>query len=87
MAKDLTTGHHLNGDAAKAHTDLDVGVAWVLALGRPQTRHRPEVAVADDEIIGDAEDGGAERAAAVANQGAIGFIDLVAQVPGWPADA
>ena len=38
--------------------------------------------VADDQVVGDAEDGGAERAVAVADQRAVGFVDLVALVTG-----
>ena len=35
MAKDLPAGDHLEGDAAEAQADLDVGVPRVLALSRP----------------------------------------------------
>ena len=43
-----------------------------------------EVVVADNQVVGDAEDGGAERAVAVAYQRAVGFVYLVALVTRGP---
>ena len=39
--------------------------------------------VAEDEVVGDAQDGGAERAVAVADQRAVGFVYLVTLITGW----
>ena len=58
--------------------------ARVLALGRPLGRQVLEVVVADDEVVGDAEDGGAQRAVAVAHQRAVGLVHLVALIAGRP---
>ena len=50
--------------------------------GRPSGGQGLEVVVADDQVVGDAEDGGAERAVAVADQRAVGFVYLVTLVTG-----
>ena len=68
MVKDLPTRHHLEGDATEAQGDLDACVPRVFALGLPLGRQHLEVVVADDEVVGDAEDGGAQGAVAVADQ-------------------
>src|SRR5438105_14611871 len=77
MVKDLPAGDHLEGDAAEAvgHTNADV--AWVLAGGFPVMAQDVEVVVATDEVVGNAQDGGAEFAIAVADQGTVGPVDLV----------
>ena len=66
----------------KRRADLDVDVPRVLALAAHVRGQVLEVVVADDQVVGDAEDGGAERAVAVADQRAVGFVDLVALVTG-----
>ena len=83
VVKDLTAGDHLEGDAAEAQRDLDACVPRVLALGRPLRGQMLEVVVARDEVVGDAEDGGAQGAVAVAHQRSVGFVYLVALITGW----
>ena len=46
----------------------------VLALGAPLGGQRLEVVVADDQVVGDAQDGGAQGTIAVAHQRAIGVV-------------
>src|SRR6516165_2611907 len=84
VPKDLPAGHDLEGDATEAQADLDAAVARVLALGTPLRRQHLEVVVANDQVVGDSEDRSAERAIAVADQGAVSFIDLVALVARGP---
>src|SRR4029077_2207058 len=74
MAEYLPAGHHQKGDAAKAQADLDAGVTRILALSGPLGRQRLEVVVAHDQIVGNAEDSGAERTVAVAHQRAAGLV-------------
>jgi len=83
MAEDLPASHHLKGDAAKAQADLDAGMTRILALSGPLGRQRLEVVVAHDQIVGNAQDGGAEGTVAMAHQWAIGFVYLIALVTGW----
>jgi hypothetical protein len=59
MAKDLSAGDHLEGDAAEARRDFDARVPRVFALSRPLGRQHLEVVVANNQVVGDAEDGGA----------------------------
>ncbi len=80
VAEHLAAGDDLVGDAAEAHGDLDACVPRVPALGLPDTGQDVEVVVAQDEVVGDAQDGGAEFAVAATHQGAIGFVYLVALV-------
>src|SRR5438132_427317 len=68
MAEYLAAGNHLKGDTTKAHADLDMRLTRVLALGRPGGRERLEVVVTEDQVVGDAEDGGTEGTVAVTNQ-------------------
>jgi hypothetical protein len=82
MAKHLAAGDHLEGDPAEAQGDLDAGVPRVFALGRPLRGQGLEVVVADHEVVGDAQQGGAERAVAVAHQRAIRSVYLVTLVAG-----
>src|SRR5262245_20486046 len=82
MAKYLPAGDHLKGDAAQAQADLNAGMTRILALSKPLRRQRLEVVVAHDQIVGNAEDGRTQRTVAVAHQGTIGAVDLVALVPG-----
>src|ERR1044071_2711619 len=82
MAKDLAAGDHLEGDAAEAQADADVDVAAILALARPQTCQVLKMVITQQQVVGDAEDGGAEGAVAVAHQRAIGFVYLIALVTG-----
>src|SRR5438034_839716 len=80
VAKHLATRDDLERDATEAHADLDAGMAGVFALGGPARRQRLEVVIAHDEIVGDAEDGGAQGTVAGADQRAVGVIDLIALV-------
>src|SRR5436190_22649947 len=80
MAKYLPAGDHLEGDAAEAQANLDAGVPRVLALGGPLRRQPLEVVVAHDQVVGDAQDGGAEGAAAVSHQRTVGAIHLITLV-------
>ena len=48
MVKDLTAGHHLEGDAAEAHADFDTGMSRVLAGGPPVVGQDVKVVVAAD---------------------------------------
>ena len=84
MAKDLAAGDHLESDATEAQADLDARVPRVFSLSRPRRRQGLEVMVADDQVVGDAEDGGAERTVAVAYQRAVGLVYLVALVSRGP---
>src|SRR6266852_6092593 len=83
MAEYLPAGHHQKGDAAKAQANLDAAVTRILALSGPLGRQRLEVVVAHDQIVGNAEDGGAERTVAVAHQRAASLVYLAALVTGW----
>src|SRR5262249_34070434 len=83
MSKDLATRDHLKGDAAEAKADPDVGVPWILALAGPACGQGLEVVVAEDQVIGDTEDGSAERAVAVAHQGPVGFVHFVTLITRW----
>lgn len=80
MAKHLPASHHLEGDATETQTDLDACVPRVFALSGPLCRQHLEVVVADDQVFGDAEDGGAEGAIADADERAIGFVYFVALI-------
>ena len=82
VAEDLPAGNHLEGDAAEARADAHMSVPRVLALAGPERGQVLEVVVAEDEVVGDAEDGGAEGAVAVADQGAVSMVHLVALVAG-----
>src|SRR6476661_784777 len=82
MVEDLPTRHHLEGDTTEAHGDLDARVPRVFALGLPLGRQHLEVVVTDDEVVGDAEDGGAQGAVTVADQGTVGFVYLVTLITG-----
>src|SRR5260370_9879515 len=77
MAKDLAAGHHVEGDATEAVGDADADIAWVLAHGFPVVAQDVEVVVATDQVVGNAEDGGAELAVAVFYQGTVGVVHLV----------
>jgi hypothetical protein len=48
MSKDLSSGDHLEGDAAEAHGDLDMSVSGVLAGGFPGGSAHAEMGVAED---------------------------------------
>src|SRR6516164_7474573 len=80
MAEDLAAGHHMKGDAAEAVGDADTDITRVLARGSPVVPQNIEVVVATDQVVGNAEDGGAELAVAVFDQGTVGMIDLVALI-------
>src|SRR5262245_62821050 len=82
MSKCLAAGDHLEGDAAEAGTDFDASMSWVFAGGPPAVSQDVEVVVATDQVVGDAQDGGAELAIGAAHQGAVGAIHLVALIPG-----
>ena len=69
VAEHLSAGHDLVGDAAEAQADLDACVPWVLALALPGVGQGVEVLVALDEVVGGAQDGGAELAVAAADEG------------------
>src|SRR5260370_31988132 len=60
--KDLAAGHHVEGDATEAVGDADADIAWVIADGFPVVAQDVEVVVATDQVVGNAEDGGAELA-------------------------
>jgi hypothetical protein len=49
-------------------------------LGRPPGRQHLEVVIADDAVVGDAQDGGTEGAMTVADQRAVGAVDLITLV-------
>jgi len=82
MAKDLTAGDHLESDAAEAQGDLDARMPRVFALSRPLRRQYLEVVVADDQVVGDAEDGGSQGAVAGADERAVGFVYFIALITG-----
>jgi hypothetical protein len=46
----------VEGDAAEAHGDFDMAMAWIFASGSPVAGQGTEVAVARHQIVGDAED-------------------------------
>src|SRR5947199_10371417 len=83
MAEDLAAGHHLIGDAAEAQGDLDARMAWVFARRAGAIGQSVKVVIATDEVVRDAQDGGAELAVAVADQGAVGLIYLIALITRW----
>jgi hypothetical protein len=84
MAKHLPPGHHLEGDAAEAQANLDATVSRILPLAGPLGNQRLEVVMAHDQVVGNAEDGSAQRVMAKADQRAVGFIYLVTLVTRWP---
>src|SRR5713101_3887789 len=82
MMEHLSAGHHLIGDATETLGDFDMGMSRVFT-GRPPTHGQGvEVVIAQNQVVGDAEDGGAEPAIGAAAQGAVAEIDLVALVTG-----
>src|SRR5260370_8640908 len=82
MVEHLSAGHHVVGDATETLGDFDMGMSRVFT-GRPPTHGQSvEVVIAQDQVVSDAEDGGAEPAIGAAAQGAVAEIDLVALVPG-----
>ena len=81
MTKDLPARDHLEGDAAKACGDADMIFAWILAEDLPVVGQVAEVCVAQHQIVGDAENGGAQGAVGAARQMA-GMVDAIALMPG-----
>ena len=82
MVEHLSAGHHVVGDATETLGDFDMGMSRVFT-GRPPTHGQGvEVVIAQNQVVGDAEDGGPEPAIATAAQGAVAEIDLVALVAG-----
>jgi len=75
----LSAGKHLEGDAAEAQTNPDMDVARILALAGPPRGQILKVVVTEDQVVGNAKKGSAERAVAVAHQGA-GVVDLAGLV-------
>jgi len=69
VAEDLPAGDDLVGDAAEARGNLDARVPRVLAVEFPGMGQRVEVVVALDEVIGRAQDGGAQFTVATADEG------------------
>src|SRR5262249_12612513 len=84
VAEHLPAGDHLEGDAAEAQRDLDVAVPRVFALRGPGGGQGLEVMVAEHQVVSDAEDGGAERAVAVAHQRSVYYVYLITLVAGGP---
>ena len=80
MAKDLAAGNHVIRDAAEAQADFDMALARILAGGLPRGGELAEVTVAQHQVVGNAEDDGAEGAVGAANERAVGAIDAVALV-------
>jgi hypothetical protein len=80
VTKDLPAGDDLVGDAAEAQADFHVRVSRVLLLLAPLLGQDVEVVVALDEVVGDTEDRGAQRAIAALDQRAIRPIDFVALI-------
>ena len=80
VSKDLSAGDHVEGDAAEAHGDLDMGMLGVLAGGFPGGSAKAEMGVAEDEVVGDAEDGGAEGAVGAADERTVGAVDAIALI-------
>ena len=82
VPKHLRSGEHLEGDAREAHGDFHVQVAWVLASFFAAFGEGVELAVALDEVVGDAHQDGAKLAVAAAHsrRAGIGVINLVALV-------
>jgi hypothetical protein len=56
MAEHLAAGDHLEGATAQAQTDPDADVPWILALARPLHGQMLKVVIAEDEVVGAAED-------------------------------
>ena len=83
MAKDLSARHHLKGHAAEAHADFDMAVPWILTLAGPTLDQDLKVVIVQDQVFGDAEDGGPQVPVAEADQGAVGFVNLIALVTRW----
>src|ERR1700730_17304497 len=84
MAKHLSARDHLKGDAAEAQANFDARMARVLALARPLSRQVLKVMIANDQVFGDAHNGGAERTIAVPHERTVGFVDLIALMTGRP---
>jgi len=80
MAKDLLTGHHLEGDAAETAADADAAMAGGFAGGPPVVGQAAAMVVAADQVVGDAHNGGAQLVVAAAHQGAVGMIYFVALI-------
>ncbi len=80
MSKDLPAGDHVDGDAAEARGDLDMGMLGVLAGGFPGGSAHAGRGVAEDEIVGDAEDGGTKGAAGAADEGPVCAVDAIALI-------
>jgi len=80
MAEDLSAGDHVERHAAKAARDLDMAEAWVFAGGLPGGGEHAEALVAQDQVVGDAHDDGAEGAVGATDEGTIGVIDTIALI-------
>lgn len=80
MAKHLSAGHHLEGDATEPHADLDMAVTRILPLTGPVLNQHLKVMMVHDQVVGDAEDGGPQGTVAETDQGAVGFVYLITLV-------
>src|SRR5712691_12329812 len=82
MVEHLSAGHHVVGDATETLGDFDMSMSRVFT-GRPPTHGQSvEVVIAQNQVVGDGEDGGAEPAVGATAQGPVAEIDLVALVAG-----
>jgi hypothetical protein len=77
----LASGDHLVGDAAETEGDFDVRHSGILAGEAPAFGEDPEVLIALDQVVGDAEDRGAQVPIATAHEAA-SLVDFVALIAG-----